>query len=163
MKKIFILILAFCMIFAMTACSTETLPVESTEKIIHEETPSPAEPEFNQVILDQDNIKITCKGFVPGSEDGWDDPEVKFLIENSSDKNIIVQVRDVSVNGFMIDPFCSEEVAAGKKMNGNMSWLQMYFDKNDIVEVETIEFYFHIFDSDSWDTIIDSDIITLNF
>lgn len=163
MKKIFVLILALCMIFATTACGTETPPIEPTETIVPGEVPPPAEPEFSQVMFDQDNIKITCKGFVPGSEDGWDDPAVKFLIENNTDKDIIVQTWDVSINGFMIDVFCSEEVAAGKKMNGDMSWLQSDLDENGIVELETIEFYFHIIDSDSWDTIIDSDIITLIF
>lgn len=173
MKKIFALLLALCMVLGMVACSTDTPdPVNPDEVIINTEdntsteapeTEAPVDPTIDQVLFDQDGIKITCKGFVPGSEDGWDDPKVKFLIENNTDKNIVVQVRDVSVNGFMIDPACSEEVAAGKKMNGDMSWLQMYFDENEIATVATIEFYFTILDGETWDTIVDSDVITLNF
>lgn len=173
MKKIFALLLALCMLLGMVACGADTSgPINPDEVIINAEdttsteapkTEASVDPTIDQVLFDQDGIKITCKGFVPGSEDGWDDPKVKFLIENNTDKNITVQVRDVSVNGFMIDPACSEDVAAGKKMNGDMSWLQMYFDENEITDVETIEFYFHIFDADEWEDIVDSDVITLNF
>ncbi len=175
MKKILIAMLVIlCMVFGLVACGGGTPdPVQPDEVVIdtsddtatvEPETPAVEDPTVDQVLFDQDGITIVCKGFVPGSDDGWDDPKVKFLITNDTDKNITVQVRDVSVNGFMIDPTCSEDVAAGKKMNGDMSWLQMYFDENGITEVETIEFYFHIYESDgNWDTIADSDIITLNF
>lgn len=174
MKKILIAVLVvMCMIFGLVACGGGASdPVQPDEVIVDTSTDDAGEtltevtedPTIDQVLYDADGIKIVCKGFVPGSDDGWDDPKVKFLITNDTDKNITVQVRDVSVNGFMIDPACSEDVAAGKKMNGDMSWLQMYFDENGITEVETIEFYFHIYESDGdWETIADSDIITLNF
>lgn len=172
MKKIFALFLALCMMFSLVACGSEPAnPVNPDEVIVNTDTPTTdssteapkTDPTVDMVLFNQDGIVITCKGFVPGSDDGWDDPKVKFLIENNTDKNITVQVRDVSVNGFMIDPACSEDVAAGKKMNGDMSWLQMYFDENGITEVETIEFYFHIFDADEWEDIVDSNVITLNF
>ena len=170
MEKIFIILMAMCMFFSLVACgSGASDPIQPGEVIVDTsddivETPAVEDPTIDQVQYDADGIAIVCKGFVPGSGDGWDNPKVKFLITNDTDKNITIQVRDVSVNGFMIDPICSEDVAAGKKMNGNMSWLQMYFDENGITEVETIEFYFHIYESDGdWDTIADSDIITLNF
>ena len=175
MKNIFAILMALCMIFGLVACGSCTSdPIQPDEVIIDTsndvtsddtvETPAITDPTIDQVLYDVDGITIVCKGFVPGSEDGWDDPKVKFLITNDTDKNITVQVRDVSVNGFMIDPTCSEDVAAGKKMNGDMSWLQMYFDENGITEVETIKFYFHIYENNGdWDTIADSDIITLNF
>ena len=175
MKNIFAILMALCMIFGLVACGGGTSdPIQPDEVIVDTsndvtpddtvETPAITDPTIDQVLYDADGITIVCKGFVPGSEDGWDDPKVKFLITNDTDKNITVQVRDVSVNGFMIDPTCSEDVAAGKKMNGDMSWLQMYFDENGITEVETIEFYFHIYENNGdWDTIADSDIITLNF
>ncbi len=168
MKKFICIVIVaiLAMLFVLVACSGESPePVQPDEIAIAEPAPVPAieDPTIDQVLFDQNDINIICKGFVPGSADGWDDPIVKFLITNNTDKNITVQVRDVSVNGFMIDPFCSEEVAAGKKMNGGMSWLQMYFDENGIVEVENIEFYFHIFNTDDWETIAESEIITLNF
>lgn len=175
MKNIFAILMALCMIFGLVACGGGTSdPIQLDEVIVDTsndvtsddtvETPAITDPTIDQVLYDADGITIVCKGFVPGSEDGWDNPKVKFLITNDTDKNITVQVRDVSVNGFMIDPTCSEDVAAGKKMNGDMSWLQMYFDKNGITEVETIKFYFHIYENNGdWDTIADSDIITLNF
>ena len=170
MEKIFVILMAMCMVFSLVACDSDVPdPIQPDEVIVDTsddivETPAVEDPTIDQVLYDADGITIVCKGFVPGGGDGWDNPKVKFLITNDTDKNITVQVRDVSVNGFMIDPICSEDVAAGKKMNGNMSWLQMDFDENGITEVETIEFYFHIYESDEyWDTIADSDIITLNF
>ena len=41
--------------------------------------------------------------------------KVNFVIENTSDQKLTVQVRDTSINGVMIDPMCSIEVAPGKK------------------------------------------------
>ena len=38
-----------------------------------------------------------------------------LYIENNSDKNVTIQVRDVSVNGFMVESSMLEDVMAGKK------------------------------------------------
>lgn len=110
------------------------------------------------VLLDQAGIKITAKGF---SDDSLWDNEIKLLIENTSDVNLTVQVRNFSVNGYMIDPSISADVAVGKKANDSISFSQSDLDKCGIKTIADIEFTFHIFNSDTWDTYLDSDIIQI--
>lgn len=173
MKKILIaMLVVLCMIFGLVACGGGTSdPIQPDEVIIdtsddittaESEAPAVEDPTVDQVLFDQNGIKITCNGYDMGDE--WDfGPSLKFMVENSTDKNITVQVRDCSINGFMIDPTCSADVAAGKKANDDMTWFASEFEENEIEEIETIEFFFHIFDADEWETIVDSDVITLNF
>lgn len=75
-------------------------------------------------------------------------------IENLSDKNISVQTREASVNGVMDDPYFSCDVASGKTANDTI-----YFSTKD--ELGTVELSFHIFDSDTFDTIADTEKVTL--
>lgn len=109
-------------------------------------------------IFNQDGIKISTTGFEP---DGFWGPEVKLLVENDSEKDITVQIRNSSVNGYMIDFQMSCDVAAGKKANDGMGISRSGLEASGIDTIANIEFSFHIFESSSWDTILDSDIIAL--
>lgn len=112
-----------------------------------------------QVIFDQDNIKITVTGFDPdGSFIGC---ELTLLVENNSDKCITVQARNVSVNGYMVDTSMSAEVMPGKKDNTALTISSSSLEECNIEKIANIEFCFHIFDSESWDTFIDSDTIVI--
>ncbi len=120
---------------------------------------SPSVPEVTieeAVVFDQGGIKITAKSFNPKGTFG---PEIKMLIENDSAKPITVQSRNTSVNGYMIETMMSADVAAGKKANDSLTLLQSDLETAGITTVADIEFSFHIFDSDTWDTIVDSDVV----
>jgi hypothetical protein len=112
-----------------------------------------------QVLYDQKGIKITALSM---KEDPFLGSEINLLIENSSKINSTVQVRDVSVNDFMIEPTFSSDVAAGKKANDSISFLQQDLERNAIGKIATVEFRFSIFNTDTFDTIAESDIITIN-
>ncbi len=129
--------------------SKEQEPEDSSSK---EETPQGS----RQVLIDQDGIKITYMGI----EQGFG-TEIKLQIENNSEKTIVVQQRDMSVNGIMIDGIFSCDVRPGKKANDSISILDTYLEENDIETIEDIELYFHIFDDDTFDTILESDMITI--
>ena len=108
-----------------------------------------------QVLFDANDIKITAKGI----EDGLFGTELKLLIENNSDKSITVQARNSNVNGFMVDTMMSAEVASGKKINDELTFETSGLKDCGIESIATMEFYFHIFDSESWDEIVDTDVI----
>ena len=72
-----------------------------------------------------------------------------------------MQVRDTSVNGFMVDSLLSEEVLPGKKAVGGMTLMNSTLEENEITTITDMEFSFHIFESDGWDTIVDTDVISL--
>ena len=52
-------------------------------------------------------------------------PSYKVSVENKTDKKIIVQTRDVSIDGVMEEPIFSVEVTAGKKANDNMTFMNI--------------------------------------
>lgn len=113
------------------------------------------------VLVDANGIKIVGKGL---SADGsFFGPGVILYIENNSDKNVTIQVRDVSVNGFMVESSMSEDVIAGKKAISAVQFFNSDLEKNSITDITDVELFFHIFDTASWNTIFDSDVISLTF
>lgn len=111
--------------------------------------------EDSKPTYEDENVKITYTGI----EESYS-TDVKFTIENKSDKKIIVQARDVSVNGIMTNPIFSCNITPGKKANDSMSFYNLQDDGID--SIETIELSFHIYDSDSRNTIIDTEAITID-
>ena len=114
-----------------------------------------------EVFYDKDGIKIIGKGL--SSNDSFFGPGLIVYIENNSSKNFTVQVRDTSVNGFMIDTSMSEDVIVGKKAITAVTFFSSSLDENGITDITSIETSFHVFDMESWDTIVDTDPITINF
>lgn len=114
-----------------------------------------------EVLVDSNGVKIVAKGL---SESGsfWG-PGVILYIENNSDENITIQVRDVSVNGFMVDSSMSEDVVSGKKAISDVQFFSTDLEDNNITEITEVELYFHIFNEESWEAIFDSEVITIKF
>lgn len=114
-----------------------------------------------EVLVDADGVKIVGKGL---SADGsfWG-PGVILYIENNTEKDITVQVRDVSVNGFMVESSMSEDVVAGKKALSAVQFFSSDLESNSITDITDVELYFHIFELSTMDTVFDSDVITIQF
>ncbi len=110
------------------------------------------------LLLDRDGIVITAKSI---DMDGYFGPELKLLIENKRSEDITVQVRNSSVNGYMIEPMLSVDVAAGKKAIDTLDFMEEDLELAGISVIADIETSFHVFDADSWDTIFDSDPVIL--
>lgn len=111
-----------------------------------------------KVIFEQDGITISYKEF---DMDAFLGVDMKIFVDNQSDKAIIVQARDVSVNGFMVDPLFSCDVMPGKKANDGLTIMESQLEENGITEIEEIEFKFHIFEKESYDKIVDTDPIII--
>lgn len=111
-----------------------------------------------KVLWDESGVKITAKSI---DFDGWRGPELKLLIENNTDTDLVVQNRCTSVNGYMVDSNMSVSVAAGKKAN---DCLNIYQDSLDLYGIETIadiSTSFHVFSYDDRDTRYDTDIVDI--
>ena len=113
------------------------------------------------MFYDSDGIKIVGKGF--SSDDSIFGPGLIIYIENNSDTDRTVQVRDTSVNGFMIDTVMSQDVVAGKKAITAVTFLSSSLEENSITDITSVETSFHIFDTEDWSNEIDTDPITINF
>ena len=113
------------------------------------------------VAYSADGIDIVIKGL--SDEDSWYGPALIVYINNASNQNITVQVRNVSVNDYMIDSVFSCDVVAGKHAIDSISFMSSDLEANEIEEIEDIDLSFHVFDMDSWDTIIDTDMVSIQF
>lgn len=111
-----------------------------------------------QVLLDQDGIKVTATGV---ENDVIYGTGIKLLLENNSDKNVTVGCNALIVNDYMISDLFVADVAAGKKANETMYMMSSELDAAGISNIGQIEIYFHVYDSTSYDTIFDSDVVTI--
>lgn len=142
--------------------SSGTAPADGEEPApdaFSEPAAAEEKPVLEEVMLySQDGISVTVKGL----EQGFMGPEVSVLIANDTDKNITVSTRYLSVNGFMLDSSgLYTQVAAGKKANDTLPLYQSELNRCSIQTVMDLEFYLHIINSDTYDTIADSALLTL--
>ncbi len=112
-------------------------------------------------VLDKDGIRIVIKKL--DSTDSIWGAELYLFVENNSENDVTIQLRDTSINGFMIDPIFSCDVLSGKKAFDSITFFESNLQENDITEIEIIEFSVHIFDASGWNTIFDSEPITVDF
>lgn len=146
-----------------TAEPTTTKPTEpptekKTEEPTEKETELPTEAKKETVIFNNLGVKITCTGVEYGSYRN----SVNLRIENNSGHDYEFQVRDTSVNGYMIEPTFSCTVKNGKIANDELTFYQSDLDKNGIKEFETIELSIHAFNWDDRSNDFDSEMITFN-
>lgn len=165
MKKQTIALFSILLSLALAACTITTDPGSDKTPGNNTAATNPADATVStkvsiqeQVIYDADGIRITA---VSLEQDSFWGPAIKVLVENNSDKNITVQARNCSINGLMVEPMFSCDVAAGKKANDSITFMSSDLETANITVIKDIEFFLHIFDADSWDAIADSPVITL--
>lgn len=137
-----------------SASSYPSFEAPSSEAPSSQEPPQPTE----QVLLDQNGIKITFTGI----EEERSRVNIKLKIENNTETPITVQQRDMSVNGIMMDGIFSPTIAAGKLANDEITIYSSDLEENGIDQIETVEVRFHIYDDNTWDAVLDSEIISFS-
>ena len=114
-----------------------------------------------ELAYEGNDVRVVIKGLAEnGSILG---PGILAYVENNGSSDITAQVRNVSVNGFMVDPSYSCEVCAGKRALQNITFMKSQLEENGIEAIKDVELSFHVFDSDSWDTIVDTETVHLSF
>ena len=81
-------------------------------------------------------------------------------IANHTGKNLMISWDEVSVNGFMVNPFWATVVAAGKQAYAEIIFYRSDLEKQDIEVVQDIEFTLQVTDADTWDDVYQ---LTTNF
>ena len=190
MKKLLAFIMAVVMLVALVACGVdgggqlqkpsdvssgdettkatvggEDPQTQPQETETQETEPQQTQPQQDQeatvaetVLLDEKGIKITAKGL---KDDIIFGPELKLLIENDSGEDLTFQVRDCSINGYMVDPMMSVDVVDGKKANDGMTFLESELEACGITSIADIEFRFHIFTTEDWEDFMDTEVIQI--
>ena len=133
--------------------------------VIHYKTPdydnmSPAYIPNGGVIYKDNDIQIIADGITAPGEYGQ---FAYFHIKNDSDRTITVQSRNVSINGFMVDPIFSVDVVSGAVAVDYMRIPAEELSKNGIERAEYFELQFHFFDSSTWDYSFDSEAISFEY
>lgn len=106
------------------------------------------EPESTDtVVVDNDAATVTILG--TEYDDIWG-YTVKVYMENKTDRTLMFTTEDVSVNGYMADPFYAVELAPGTCTFDDISWSDSTLEENKIEEVESIEMIIRAYDSDDW-------------
>lgn len=72
-------------------------------------------------------------------------------LANHTNKNLMFFWDDVSVNGFMVNPFWALSVAAGKQAYTEIIFFRSDLDQQDIEVVQDIEFRLQVSDNDDWE------------
>lgn len=113
------------------------------------------------VLYDSDGIRIICKGL---KQDIIWDGTVVFYMENNSGKEISIYAENVSVNGFMQDVGLWSDLRPSTKIIDGMSMIDLSdLEIDNIDQIENIEFNLRIVDANTWEDIVTTDVLTLNF
>lgn len=136
----------------------EEEPTESPEEAVQEPVHSAEETIEEAVLVDEAGVKITAKSL---DTNGLFGPEVKLLIENTSGKNLTVQCRNSSINGYMVDNMMSVDVADGKKANDSLTFMSSELELCGIETIADMEFSFYVFDSSDWTDYLETDMIQI--
>lgn len=156
--------LSFALGSSSSGSSDSTKAIVGTDDVTEEgvtatTTEKVSKPTIEEaVVFDEGGVKITAKEYVTDSI--WGDG-IKFLIENETDKNLTVGCDALIVNDYMISDLFVTDVAAGKKTNETMTLSSSQLKAAGIDVIGQIEVYFHIYDSDTYDTIKNTDCITI--
>lgn len=165
MKKIFSIIISLSVLLSLAACGTPSNSDVQTPSNVSPDSSSSQQGTINSkdasivetILLDEAGVKITAKSL---GDSMWGS-EVKILIENNSEKNLTVQARNSSINGYMVENMLSADVAAGKKANDSITFMSSDMELCGIEAIASMEFSFHIFTTDDWETYLDTSVIQL--
>lgn len=117
--------------------------------------------ENGHLVYEGNGLKIIIKGLLENTSIFG--PEVVVYIENNSDKDLTVQVRNVSINNFMVTSLFSSDVIKGKRIIDTITFFDSELEENNIITIENIELYFTVFDENNFETIVDTEIIKIIF
>ena len=112
---------------------------------------------FPQLLLDKRGLTITATGLV---ERGAQGSALTVSIENRSETDVTVEIRDACVNGWMMDTSFYAAVGAGQRTEGAILFLASGMDRSGIERITCMEFSFHILNQERI-TFLDSGMITV--
>lgn len=121
------------------------------------------EQEYDQtggIIYESDMVKVICQRII---DDGALGPKVMLYIENKSDSELTLQTDGVAANGFMVTGFFSPTVLPGTRCVDDLLISSSDMEENEIDLITELEFALKVIDSSTFQTIEQSDILSLTF
>lgn len=157
-KKLLSLLLAAVMLMALAACGDTAgneiqndTPAQENAAVPETEAPTEAakEIEFEETIF-VDNESCTFKIIAIDADNMWG-YTLKAFLENKTEQDLMFSLTNVSVNGFMCDPFWAATVTPGMKANEEISFSSSDFELNGITDVTDITFDLDVYDNNNWE------------
>lgn len=160
MKRFYALALILVMLLSILPCAAFAEDYSSQsdaelrgilDAVRNELTARGFKAENKTVIVDQDGIQIYISGDFE-VEDGWLGLMLNLpvVIINNTSANIMVSLRNASVNGWSCETWVASEVPAGKKAKETFQFELKETDVTTIEDFEEVEFVVHAYDNDNW-------------
>lgn len=102
------------------------------------------------VIADNSEVSIIVTGL--SDNDVLSCQDLNFYFINKTDKELMLTIEEVSVNGNMMDPFFATSVLPGFSKFSNASWFDEDLSENGIDEITEIVFTMIVRDENDWDS-----------
>lgn len=109
-----------------------------------------------QIIVDQDGIVITVKSFENDESHG---PTFILQIDNSTDKDLIMNSDLATVNGITVDTMLACDVMAGDVVEQELYINKYDLDISEITTIKDIEISFSAYDVATYTIIFKSDVV----
>lgn len=117
--------------------------------------------ESSLIVLEQEGIWLTVRG--EGEQDSVWGKGVELLIKNDSGRDVTVQLRGVSINGYMFEPVFSCDITDGKLAYTTVFFSEEALKLNGIEQIERLEFSVQVFDMRTWHSIFQSSPVSVTF
>ncbi len=112
----------------------------------------------DQVIYENDQVTVLLTDIDADSMWGY---SLMLYIYNKTDKNLMVSLNDVSVNGSMCDPFFAKSVYGECQAMAELSFSKDSLAEEGIENIEEIAGILSVYDEDDWmaDHLLDEEVI----
>ena len=112
-----------------------------------------------EVIYDTNGIKVVAKS----ADDEFLGKGVVFYLENNTDRHVVVNGENISVNGYMMTDLFYADLAPQSHAVDILTLLSSDLQNNAIDTIEEVDLTLRITDYDSYDNIDTTSPITLHF
>lgn len=140
--------------------SYDTIDKTDAVKIILNDKVSALPTPNGEKIYSKNGITV-YKEECPLEDDDYYDYVARFLLINETNDDVTVSVEDVSVNGFMISNYCYLSAPAKKAAYENFYFTKDTLTENKIKEIEEVEFSLNIYNSNTYNTIEETEAYTI--
>ena len=123
-----------------------------------DETPAADVTVEEQVIVDQDDVKITVTGI--SEHDIWGQ-QLDLVIENGTESDLRVTLEYLTVNNYMMTDLFVPSVAAGKNSNETLSLSDTGLEKAGIGDIAEITFAIRVYEEETYDDLFITEEIVL--
>lgn len=112
------------------------------------------------VVYDSNGVRIITKGKTDDSILG---PGIQVYVENNTAESIMVQTRNTSINGFMVDTFYSPTILPGKRSLSSITIADTSLQENGITDITSAELSFVIINPSNLMDIAETGPVSLTF